>query len=248
MKTMWALMLIAPLFLQDDPVAAEALKGYQHPWSGFGDQSAVTFKEMMRRPDIDATGNLVYKDVVTEFTWTVVQSAGEKTTFKVEGGGQESTIPFFIALPGWTRGKGEKKGTEEITVGGVKRACSVTTLSFDTDKDAGQLTTICKCPEVPYWAVRWRTETLLQGKANTWEEELVLEVDQKVKVGEQTVACVVVQSTVESTGGIRMVRKEWRSDEVPGRVVRREGRQYLKGKELESAFTQMEVVRFRGKR
>ena len=248
MNHAWTLLVAATQFLQDDPVAAEALKGYQHPWAGFGDQSAVTVRETIRRADIDATGNLVYKDVTTDFTWTVLASAGERTTFKVEGGGQESTIPFFIALPGWARGKGEKKGTEEITVGGVKRTCSVTTLSFDTDKDAGQLTTICKCPEVPYWAVRWRTETLLQGKANTWEEELVLEVDQKLKVGEHTVACVVVQSTVESLGGAKTVRKEWRCDDVPGRVVRREVRQYLKGKELDSAFAQMEVVRFRGKR
>src|SRR6185295_3662848 len=190
MNHVWALLLVAPLFLQDDPVAAEALQGYQHPWAGFGDQSAVTVRETIRRPDIDATGNLVYKDVTTDFTWTVVASAGERTTFKVEGGGQESTIPFFIALPGWARGKGAKKGVEEIVVGGVKRACSVTTIAFDADKDAGQLTTICKCADVPYWAVRWRTETLLQGKANTWEEELVLEVDQKVKVGDQTVTCV----------------------------------------------------------
>lgn len=248
MNQHWALILLAPFCLQDDPIAAEALKGFQHPWAGFADQSAVTFKETIRRPDIDASGNLVYKDVTTEFTWTVVASAGEKTTFKVEGGGQESTIPFFITLPGWARGKGERKGVEEIVVGGVKRACSVTTITLDADKDAGQLTTICKCPEVPYWAVRFRTETLLQGKPNTWEEELVLEVDQKVKVGDQTVTCVVVQNTVETTNGARTVRKEWRSDEVPGRVVKREGRQYLKGKELDSAFTQMEVVRFRGKR
>ncbi|MBV8882316.1 MAG: hypothetical protein JO332_20335, partial [Planctomycetaceae bacterium] len=65
---------------------------------------------------------------------------------------------------------------------------------------------------------------------------------------DKTVSCVVVQNTVESVGGARTVRKEWRSDEVPGRVVKREVRQYLNGKEVESAFSQMEVVRFKGKR
>src|SRR6185503_7812460 len=114
--------------------------------------------------DIDASGKLVYKEVATEVTWTVTQSAGEKATFKIEGGGQESVIPFFITLPNWVRGKGEKKGLEDLVVGGVKRTCQVTTISLDADKDAGQVTTISKSPDVPYWAVRWRVETLLNGK------------------------------------------------------------------------------------
>lgn len=248
MSQAWALIFLLPVLLQDDPIAAQALKGYKHPWADFGDASTVTLKETTRRPDIDASGKLVYKDMVTEVTWTVLQAAGEKTTFKVEGGGQESLIPFFITLPGWARGKGEQKGIEELVVGGVKRSCQVTTISLDADKDAGQVTTISKSPEVPYWAVRWRVETLLKGRPNTSEEERVLEVDQKVKVGDRLVSCVVVESTVETPGGAKSVRREWRSDEVPGRVVRREGREYRNGKELESSFTQMEVVRFRAKR
>jgi hypothetical protein len=248
MKDLWALLLLIPLLIQDDPVAAEALKGYKHPWADFGDGSSATLRETLRRPDIDATGKLVYKDVATDVTWTVIAAAGEKTTFKVEGGGQESFIPFFITLPNWARGRGEKKGSEEITVGGVKRTCQVTTISLDTDKDAGQVTSISKSPDVPYWAVRWRVETLVKGRANTSEEELVLEVGQKLKVADREVVCVVVQGTVETPGGAKLVRKEWRSEEVPGRVVKRESRQYLNDKELESAFTQMEVVRFRGKR
>ena len=91
-------------------------------------------------------------------------------------------------------------------------------------------------------------ETLLKGKPNTFEEEIVLDVDQKVKAGDRELACVLVQVTVDSVGGVKTVRKEWRSDEVPGRVARRESRQYLNGKELDSAFSQMEVVRFRAKR
>jgi len=243
----WAVVLAAFL-AQDDPIAAEAIKGYKHPWAEFADASSVTFRETTRRPDIDASGKLVYKEVATEVTWTVTQSAGEKATFKIEGGGQESVIPFFITLPNWVRGKGEKKGLEDLVVGGVKRSCQVTTISLDADKDAGQVTTISKSSEVPYWAVRWRVETLLKGRPNTSEEERVLEVDQKVKVGDRELSCVLVESTVETSGGPRTVRKEWRSDEVPGRVVRREVRQYLNGKEQESAATQMEVVRFRAKR
>ncbi len=233
---------------QEDPIAAEALKGYKHPWADFGDGCSVTAKETMKRPDIDAKGQLVYTDVTYEMTTTVLAAAGEKSTLKIEGAGQESQIPFFIALPSWARGKGEKKGTEAVAVGGVKRDCEVTLISLDTDKDAGQVTTIWKCSEVPYWAVKWRTETLLQGRPNTWEEEVVLEVNQKLKVDGRELTCVIVQTTVEAAGGAKTVKKEWRSGEIPGRVLRREARQYLNGKEMDSGYSEMEVVRFKGKR
>ena len=248
MSNTWLVAILIPFVLQDDPIAAEALKGYKHPWADFGNGCSVTMRETLKRPDIDASGKLVYRDVVGEVTWTVVSAAGEKSTFKVEGGGQESVIPYFITLPNWARGKGQKKGSEELSVGGRKRVCETTTISLDADKDAGQVTTISKSSEVPYWALRWRVETLVKGKVNTSEEEVLLEVDQKVKVGDREVACALVQATVDVVGGARTIRKEWRADEVPGRVVKRETRQFLNGKEQESAATQMEVVRFKGKR
>src|SRR5262245_12382612 len=128
MNASWLLLVLLPLLAQDDPIAAEALKGYKHPWADFADASSVTFRETLRRPDIDASGKLVYKDVSTEITWMVMQAAGEKATFKIEGGGQESMIPFFITAPNWARGKGERKGSEDLLVGGVKRSCQVTTI------------------------------------------------------------------------------------------------------------------------
>jgi hypothetical protein len=55
----------------------------------------------------------------------------------------------------------------------------------------------------------------LQGKPNTSEEELVLEVDQKVKDRRPELSCVLVQVTVDAVGGAKTVRKEWRSEEIP---------------------------------
>src|SRR5689334_10348354 len=83
------------LLLQQDPIASEAMRGYKHPWADFGDASSVTMRETIRRPDIDASGKLIYKDVTTDVTWTVVAATGENTTFKIEGGGQESLLPYF---------------------------------------------------------------------------------------------------------------------------------------------------------
>jgi hypothetical protein len=242
------LLALMPALLQDDPIAAEAMKGWKHPWADFGDGCQIVTKETMRQPDISPTGKLVYKEVTSLITTTVLAQSGEKTTLKIEGAGQESYIPYFTTLPSWVRGRGEKRGTETIEVGGVKRECQVTLISLDANKDAGQVTVICKSPEVPYWAVRWRTETLVQGKPNTSEEELVLETGVKLKVVDREIPCVVVLSTVEVLGGAKTVKKEWRSDEVPGRVVKRETHQFLNGKEVESAFSQMEVVKAKGRR
>lgn len=241
-------ILLLPLLLQDDPIAAEALKGWQHPWAGFGDGASITVKETIRQPDISPKGELVYKPVVHEVVTTVLAASGERANLKIVSGFQEAYIPYALTLPGWTRGKGERKGTESITVGGTAQECQVIQISLDANKDAGQLTTICKSPAVPYWAVRWRTETLLQGRPNTSEEEVVLDFNQKVKVGDRELVCVIVQSTVEALGGARTVKKEWRNDEIPGRVLRRETRQFLNGKEQESGFSEMEVVSFKGKR
>ncbi len=248
-------MIVATLALlllgtapQDDAVVEEALRGWKHPWADFGDGAQIVARETSRQPDIGPAGKLVYKDVTNEITTTVMASAGEKTTLRIAGAGQESEFPFFTSLPGWARGRGERRGTELVEVAGAKRECQVTTIALDAGKDASQVTTIWKSPEVPYWAARRRTETLAQGTANTWEEERVLEVGAKVKVGDREVPCVVVECTVEALGGTKTVKKEWRSDEVPGRVARRETRQYLNGKEQESGYSQMEVVKVRGRR
>ena len=83
-KTLLGAVLME-LLLQQDPIATEAMRGYKHPWADFGDASSVTMRETMRRPDIDASGKLVYKDMTTDVTWTVVAAVGEKTTFKIEG-------------------------------------------------------------------------------------------------------------------------------------------------------------------
>jgi hypothetical protein len=47
MKTL--LIAVAGLFfLQQDPIATEAMRGYKHPWADFGDASSVTMRETIR--------------------------------------------------------------------------------------------------------------------------------------------------------------------------------------------------------
>ncbi|HLF92473.1 MAG TPA: hypothetical protein VJB14_03365 [Planctomycetota bacterium] len=246
-KTFVSLLLVAAL-AQDDPIAAAAIKGFRHPWSEFGEGCTVTYRETIKRPEIDDGGNLVLKDVVSEMIWTVESTDGAKAVLKIASEGREAEVPHHFALPNWAKGKGERKADEEVVVGGVKVACRVTTIAVDADKDASQVTTIWQNPEMPGWAVRFLNETLVRGKRNTSEEELLLSAREKVKVGEQEVVCYVVQATTEVEGGARVVRKEWRSGEVPGVLVRQDMRHYRAGREIEAARSKKEVVSFRSRK
>lgn len=234
--------------VQDDEVAREAVAGWKHPWAEFTTGSMILCRETSLRPEVDAAGNLVYKEEATESIWTVATAEGEKPTLTVRAVGRESVFPYFTGLPGWSRGKGERKGAEELTAGGKKYICSKYVLTFDAGKDASQVTTIWKSPDAPSWAVRMRVETFANGRCNTAEEEQLEAVGEKLKVKDQEVACHVVQVTVEAAGASRTVKREWRSDQVPGRVVRRETRYYQGTKEVESAATKMDVVSFRSKK
>lgn len=234
--------LILALVLAQDPILAEAMKGYQAPWVGFREGSKVTYRETLKRPAIDEKGNLVYQPVTNEVTWTVATVEAAKVHLKIVGGGQEAVIPIATEAPSWARGVAAKKGTEEVQVSGRPVQGQVYELGLDLDKDAGQKTTIVKSEAIPYWALRRRVETLLQGKVNTSEEERVLQVEEKVKVGDRELSCTVVEVTTEAVGGLKTVTKEWRSDQVPGRLARREVRRFQGGQEQPSAWSEMDVV------
>jgi hypothetical protein len=240
-----AALLAASLAGQDDPLVREAARGWRHAWDGYPGGSTVRVRQTTKRPEISDAGQLVYKAEVQELSFTVLTPEGEKPMLEIRSGGQETHVPIFTALPSLFRGKAEEKGREEIAVGGRKYACSLTRIALDEGKDVSQVTMIAKAPDAPVWAVRVRVETLMGGVRNTLEEELLVAEDQKLKVGDKELNCAVVQVTTEAAGGGKTVKKEWRSDEVPGRVVRRELRQFLNDKEIEAAGSTMEVVSFR---
>jgi hypothetical protein len=243
----WAAAAIAAFAVQDDPLVKEAVKGWRHPWADFREGSTVTQRESLRVPEIDDQGNLVQKETASDVSWTVTSVEGHKVNLKIVRGEQENEVPHFLGPPNGFRGKGEKRGTEEVVVAGRKLVCEVTSIALDAGKDAAQVTTIARSPEVPYWAVRFRVETLMRGKVNTSEEELLVGVNEKVKVGDRELVCQVVEVTTRAGAG-RSVRREWRSDEVPGRLVRRETRQFQGDKEITLAGSKMEVVSYRARK
>lgn len=240
--------ILAGAFLQDDPVVATALRDYKHPWADFAEGATVTYKDTVKRPEIDQGGNLVLRDVETQMVWTVGPTEGGKVVLKVASDGRESEFPHHLSAPGWSKGKGERKPDEEIAVGGSKFGCRVTAILIDLDKDASQVATIWQNPEAPGWAVRFRNETFAKGRRNTAEEESLVALEEKVKVGDREVACHVLERKTEVEGELREIRKEWRSGEVPGRVVRREVRHYRGGREITAAASKMEVVSFKSRK
>jgi hypothetical protein len=248
MTTMTATLAALLGLLQDDALLAEALKGWKHPWADFREGSRVTYRETLKRPAIGAGGVLVYEPVTTDLTWTVAAVESHRVHLKIEGSGQESVIAQLLGTPSWGRGGASRAADEEVEIGGRKVACTAIRLELDAGKDASQRTLITRSGAVPYWAVRRRVETLLQGKVNTSEEERVVGVEEKLRIGSRDVVCTVVEVTTEAVGGPTTVKREWRTDEVPGRVARRVVRQFQNGKENVSAESQMDVVSFDLKR
>lgn len=241
-----AAVLVVLASVQDDPLVTQALRGYRHAWADFREGSVVVYLETTRVPEVDNGGNLVFKNLQAKVTWLVGNTDGDRATLRIESDGRESEFPTHFAPPHWVQGKGEKRPDEEITVGDRKYACRVTAIAIDPDKEASELTTIWQSAKAPVWAVKVRNETFARGHRNTSEESLLVAVDEKVKVGDADVLTSVVQVTTEVENGNKVVKKEWRSDEVPGRVVRRETRHYGKdGREIEAAFSKTDVVSFK---
>lgn len=240
--------LLLAVALQDDPLAAEFLKAWKHPWAGFRPGSIVKMRQVSKRPDIDAKGELVYRDETEELSYSIVTQAGESPTLRIRSGDLSSDIPYFLQPPGWFRGKGERKGTESLKVGEITFLCDVTTFTLDGGKDLSQVTTVHAAAGAPVWAIKVRVETKANGKTNTADEERLVAVDQALKIGGREVLCQVVEVLTEVTGGPTTIKKEWRSDEIPGRVARREQKVVQNGKDVAGASLQMDVVSFETKR
>lgn len=238
-------VLLAGLAVQDDEIAREALRGFRMPWSGFGPGSSVTYVETLLRPEISDAGTLEYKEERLRQVCTLEGGPGEKSRLRLAGRGLETTLPMTDDLPQWTRGRGTRKGTASLEAAGKTWECAVTELLFDGKGNSRQVTTIHRSKGAPHWALRWRVENLVDGELQAAEEELLLSASEKVKVGDREVSCRVIQVTVTTAGGARTVHKDWRSDEVPGRLVRRETRFFQGDKEVRAAFSKKEVVSFK---
>jgi hypothetical protein len=246
MASMMTLMLAVAL--QDDPLAVELLKAWKHPWAGFGPGSSVTYRQTSKRPDIDPKGELVYRDEAETLTYTIVTQQGEAPTLRIRSGDVSSDVPYFTPAPSWLRGRGERRGAETLKVGDVTFECRVARFVLDEGKDLSQVTTVHTCAAAPVWALRLRVETLANGKVNTAEEERCVAIDQVLKIGGREVVCQLIELRTEVTDGPVTVKREWRSDEIPGRVARREQKVLQGGKEVPAAAVQMEVVSWESKR
>ena len=208
--------LLLALLCQDDP-----LKEWKHPWGGFAPGSRVTCRQTSKRPDISPAGELVYRDETEELTYTVVTQDGERPTIRIRSGDVSSDIPYATPQPNWFRGKREEKGRETLKVGERALDCRVIRYALDEGKDLSQVTTLHVAEGAPAW-VKLRVETRQNGVTTTAEEERWVGEDQALKIGGRDVLCQVVEIRTEVKDGPVTIKREWRTDEIPGRVARRE--------------------------
>lgn len=240
----WAVAVL----LQSDPAYTEALRGWKHPWAEFETGSTVRARVTTKKPGISPDGELVYTDETDDMTYVVVKNDGERPVISMRSTYQTTEIPYYLTPPTWFRGKVEKKGKEAVETAGKAWDCDVYVFSLDEGKDASQKTTVWKAAGAPHWALKIRVETYLNGRRNTRVEETLILVDQRVKIEDIELRCPVVETRTEVEGGSTTVKREWRTDAVPGRVARSETRLFDKGKEIASGAQQMEVVSFHSKR
>ncbi len=235
--------------LGQDDAAREAVRGYAHPWAGFRAGTRLIFNEITQAASFDQSlGRTTFKDKITQHVWVVKSASADRVTIHMEAGSLESDIPIYLDIPAKFRGKGEARGEEVVVVGRRSYRCSVTAISLDLDKDAGQVTRIYRCPDAPLWAVKVVAETFIKGNRNTWEEELLVEENIRLTIDGREVTCQLVKVTTGSEDGRRTVKKEWRSEVIPGGVARRETRYYAGDREIQGSAVIMEVVGFEAKR
>ena len=236
--------ILVALAAQSEPTAAEVLKRWRHPWAEFGTGSTVTLRQTSKRPDIDAKGELVFRDESDTIRTTVIRVDGDKPVLKIESSFNASEIPFYMNPPTWFRGKAARAGKETLKAGDRAFECDVVTFTLDEGKDLVQKTTVWQSAEAPLWAVKVRVETIQGGKLTTAEEERLVEAHAVTKVGSKDVICQVVEARVEAAGAATTVKREWRTDEIPGRIAKRETSAWQDGKEVPRAAQRQEVVSF----
>lgn len=139
----------------------------------------------------------------------------------VEAGGGRSVVDMKYPIPQREVPKedaGKKTGEEKLTLDGREFACEII-------EKRGVRRWVC--------AAAPANGGVLKSEAISGPIQLlvkVLKLDDKVKVGKDTLSCWV-REEITDTGDQKTTRTTWMSDEVPGGVVRSDVRQ-VRGKDV----------------
>jgi hypothetical protein len=196
----------------------------KHPWAGFKEGSEVVYDISERERAVETT--------MTRRV-TVVKVEKAKATLKEEDTDNEGKaagsrdVTVSLAAPAGLASKGK----EEVTVDGRKITCDVFVIG--------------ETPARKLWLAK-ESLTGIVKEERTWEAEgkKCSIVSTLAKIGEivdlgAKVTCAVFD-VVEDYGDRKVTRREWRSPEVPGQIV--------KSEEKDGTRTRIvEVTRFKKK-
>ncbi|HZL72520.1 MAG TPA: hypothetical protein VFC86_08670 [Planctomycetota bacterium] len=189
-------------------VSLAALQGPAE-WERFAPGSWAQFATSGRQDGAKVSS--IEKSVFKDATSTDVVISIEK----VEDAGGRSVVEMKFPLPQRSVPKedeGMRTGDATLAVDGKSFACEVY-------ERKGLRRWVC--PSAPVNKGVLKTESIAGTVQLTTR---VLNLEDKVKVGETTLACWVLEEITE-VAGEKTVKTTWRCDEVPGGVVRQKTRQ-----------------------
>ncbi len=213
---MRSILLALPLVAAFD---AGGAKLESHPWHKFGEGSWIESEIRNERGD---------EVVVMTARDELVEKAGLRyrleTSSRMEGV-DESTVErdFHYAFMGFSHllPGAKELGLDTIEVLGRSYPCTVFGYAWRDDQGTY---------DVRVWTTRTVAAPVRIGMKHTTNDKQAMMlhldlVDQRelVSIGRRRVACSVYAGSVDSNGTKRSV-KQWRSDDIPGGIVRTESR------------------------
>jgi hypothetical protein len=212
----------------------QAEEARRDPWAGFGVGSWVVFSR--KTTSGGTTTERKDKSVIV----AVDQDLPTREIQQEKDGKFEPSTARSRHAPGVLAEKEMKAGAsrpEELSIGSRKISCTVTEYHHEDNVVTAKLT-VWKCPDVkiPYreLAKDGPDIALLPDVVQldfSFERETrkehdrvrVIGLDEKVKVGDREIPCVLEEWSVEEERGGEgrtLKSRRWLSDSVPGRVVR----------------------------
>jgi len=224
------LTLALPLLL------LQAEEGRRDPWSGFGVGSWVVVSRKT------TTGGTTVERKEKSIIVAVDKDTPTREIQIEKDGKFAPSTSRSTHSPGVIAEKEMKAGAsrqEELTVGSKKLACTVTEYQHE-EKGVTAKLTLWKCADVkiPYRELAKdgadfallpdvvKVELSLERENRKERHRLqVASLEDKVKVGDREIACVIEDWSGEEEKGAElreMKSRRWLSNEVPGRIVRLE--------------------------
>lgn len=217
MRTVVALVVLLLGFQEKPPTPREELmKGVKAPWEGFGVGTWMKLKQV--QADRMNTTTLVMKRVLKE----IVDKNNAVFVYRYDNGAESEFTEDIGVDPALTNGDVTKRAEKEkVQLGDAALECDVFEVKQGGDRDK-LLSVYWKAPGATWPWVRCTRETFVAGRREQWMEEKVSKMEDVVTLNGREYKCVVFSRDENTLSGMKGGRREWRTMEVPGHVLKYE--------------------------